>query len=338
MSNELTVQGFMQVLMPELKTNGIEAILPKHVSLETFTRLAAIAIVSNPMLTKADPQSVIQSLILSAKDGLVCDGREAALVPFNTKVNNQWVNKAQYMPMVDGVLKRVRQSGQVKIIASKPVFDNDEFSFWTDEEGDHFKHVPYMGKDSGELIAVIAYAVMNDGSKYVELLRRWEIDRVKDASKSGNKEGSPWLKWFDRMACKTGLHRVARRLPNSSEILEMLERGDMMDFKQEKDVTPKQQAKESKSMLDSIVDDAISNNETSISQPESVESQDQGQAQEEQSFYDYVIFQIEKCNTLDHWATINSDIKTHAEQHLDEIQLAEVNDWMTKKKAELVKK
>lgn len=235
MSNEITVSGITSSLLPDLESNGVGDLLPKGITIDTFAKLAAVAIFNNPMLHKADPKSVINSLILSAKDGLLCDNREAALVPFNSKGKTL----AQYMPMVDGVLKRVRQSGQVSIIASKPVFANDDFTFFTDEDGDHFKHVPTLG-EPGELVAVIAYAKMKDGTRHVELLRRWEIDRSRAASKTGQSEYGPWHKYYDRMACKTGLHRIGRRLPNSSEMLEMLERGDVMSWQQEeRDVTPK---------------------------------------------------------------------------------------------------
>jgi recombination protein RecT len=245
MSNELTVSVITSSLMADLVSNGISDLLPKGLSIETFAKLAAVAIFNNPMLREAEPKSVINSLIMSAKDGLLCDGREAALVPFK----NKGVTMAQYMPMVDGILKRVRQSGQVSVIASKPVFANDEFTFFSDEDGDHFKHVPTLG-DPGGLVAVIAYAKMKDGTRHIELLRRWEIDRARTASKTGGSEYGPWAKYYDRMACKTGLHRIGRRLPNSSEILEMLERGDPKEWqREERDVTPQRE----ESAIDAIM-------------------------------------------------------------------------------------
>lgn len=261
MSKLPTVSAITGDLLPALRQNGIEALLPSHIKPETFARMAAVAIFNNPMLYDADQTSVVNGLIMSARDGLVCDGREAALVPFKTKVNGQYVTKAQYMPMVDGVLKRVRQSGQVKVIDSKAIFANDDFDFWSDEEGDHFKHKPTLG-EPGELVAVIAFAKMNDDTNYISLLRRWEIDRSREASKQGNNEFGPWSKYFDRMACKTGLHRIARRLPNSSEILEMLEHGDPKVWdenqRQEKELNPQKKLPKTASDLNAM----FSQNET----------------------------------------------------------------------------
>ena len=51
-----------------------------------------------------------------------------------------------------------------------------------------------------------------------------EIERVKSVSRSSSNASSPWAKWYDRMAVKSALHRLARRLPNSAEVAEMLER------------------------------------------------------------------------------------------------------------------
>lgn len=308
MSNELTVSVITSSLMPDLVSNGISDLLPKGLSIETFAKLAAVAIFNNPMLREADPKSVINSLIMSAKDGLLCDGREAALVPFKTK----GVTMAQYMPMVDGVLKRVRQSGQVSVIASKPVFANDEFTFFSDEDGDHFKHVPTLG-EPGELVAVIAYAKMKDGTRHIELLRRWEIDRSRAASKTGNSEYGPWAKYYDRMACKTGLHRIGRRLPNSSEIMEMLERGDPKEWeREERDITPQRE----ESAIDAIMAKA---------EQEAVEGLD------DQNF-SLLHSMISDAENLDAFAIVMEDVKKSG---ASEEQKVELRKAATAKKKEL---
>ncbi len=98
--------------------------------------------IENAELQKADKQSLVLALTRCAKDGLMPDGREAALVVRSTKVNNQFVKKAVYMPMVDGVIKCACQSGQVSSIFVDVVYEADEFKRWADERGKHFKHIP----------------------------------------------------------------------------------------------------------------------------------------------------------------------------------------------------
>ncbi|MFP2768076.1 recombinase RecT [Oceanisphaera sp. KMM 10153] len=234
-----SVASFYNMMAPEIEKQGIYSLLPAHVTPEVFVRAAAVAMAKNPDLADADPGTVIMALSDCAKDGLIPDNREAALVVYNSKMkrNGQdtWVKKAQYLPMVDGVLKRARQSGQIEVIAGKAVFDGDEFDYWMDENGEHINYRPKL-VGRGEFILSFAFAKLKSGELIVEVMTKEEVDRVRGASKGG--QYGPWKDWYDRMAVKSALHRLARRLPNASELMDMLERGQVMDFHKEKDVTP----------------------------------------------------------------------------------------------------
>lgn len=234
----------------------VKPILPTHVSYERFVNCAAVAIANNTDLAMADKSSVINSLTMCAKDGLIPDGREAALVIFNTKdkATNSWVKKAQYMPMIDGVLKRARQSGVIKTIASRVIYKNDKFRAWMDDSGEHIEYEPNF-MDRGEMIGAFAYATMNDGTVQFEVMNMDDINRVKAASKSSS--FGPWVDWLDRMSCKAVTHRLCRRLPNSNEIMEMLERGQQMEWQKdeptERDITP---PRDIKSINSALMDDS----------------------------------------------------------------------------------
>jgi recombination protein RecT len=203
-------------LASTLQQQGIDALLPVHVTPEQFTRTAANALVENSDLQFADKSSLVLALTRCARDGLLPDGREAALVVRKQKV--------AYMPMVDGVLKRARQSGQVANIVSKVVYDADAFKYWVDERGEHIKHVPRF-EERGEIRLVYAFAKLTSGELVVEVMGRAEVDKVRATVTSSGKEGSPWVKWYDRMALKTVLHRLARRLPCAAEMFSLLEVG-----------------------------------------------------------------------------------------------------------------
>ncbi len=229
MNTEIVIHGSV-----DSKILDIKKALPSGVSFDAFTRAANIAIASSQDLAIATPDSLVISLSRCAADGLVPDGREAALVVFSSKIKvngrEEWVKKAQYMPMVDGVLKRARMSGEVSTIQAKVVKENDEFDYWIDEEGEHFKHRPCFG-DGGQIKLVYAFARMKSGDLIFEAMDKADIDRVRAASKGG--DYGPWKDWYDRMACKSVLHRLARRLPNASEMVQMLEIGQQMNFKKE---------------------------------------------------------------------------------------------------------
>ncbi len=218
---------------------GIESILPKGTTIDQFVRCASIAMVQSKDLGEAAQDSIIMALTMCAKDGLVPDNKEAALVTFRTKdkATNQFIKKAQYLPMIDGVIKRARMSGQVASMAAKAVYQNDEFAYWMDENGEHYKYVPTFG-ERGNLLLCFAYAKLTNGELLIEVMTKADIDKVKNASKTSGY--GPWVDWYDRMGCKAVMHRLCRRLPNASEIVQMCEQGMNMAFDPttEKDITP----------------------------------------------------------------------------------------------------
>lgn len=238
MSNLAIIQKDLE---QSLVAAGVSSVLPESISMNKFVQCAAIAIASNKDLANADKDSMIMSLTNCAKDGLVPDNKEAAIVTFNTNIApkdkpKQWITKAQYMPMIDGVMKRARMSGQISLLSSKAVYAGDEFDYWMDENGEHINYRPKF--EGGEVRLAFAFAKLTTGELIVEVMSRADIDRVRAASKTGSY--GPWKDWFDRMACKAVMHRLARRLPNASEIIEMCERGMNMDFdvRTEKEILP----------------------------------------------------------------------------------------------------
>ena len=237
--------GNLSVIQKELEVSlinaGVESVLPESVKMQTFVRCAAVAMASSKDLGEANQDSVIMALTQCAKDGLVPDNKEAALVTFNTNTAGKgqpknWVKKAQYLPMIDGVMKRARMSGQIATLSSKVVYNDDNFDYWVDENGEHIQYRPnYKG---GEIRLAFAFAKLNNGELIVEVMTKADIDKVRASSKTGTY--GPWADWYDRMACKVVMHRLARRLPNASEIVEMCEAGMNMDFdsRTEKEIAP----------------------------------------------------------------------------------------------------
>lgn len=235
------VEQFKQELISQ--QSMIAEVLPQHLPIEKFTRAAIIAITNTPSVLEADRPSLFTALQRCAVDGLVPDNKEAALVEFNTKVKvdgrDTWIKKIQYLPMIDGVLKRARQTGEIATITARVVYANDQFDYWIDEDGEHLNHRPNFMTERGDIKLVYAMAKLKSGEVLVEPMSLDDIERVKNSSKTSSY--GPWKDWWDRMALKSALHRLARRLPNSSEIMEMLSQGNFMydfDKREEKDVSP----------------------------------------------------------------------------------------------------
>lgn len=200
--------------------------LPPGVSLDRFTRTALTAIQMNPKVTSADRQSLYNSVIRAAQDGLMPDGREGVLVIYSEWNGSGYSDKVQFQPMVGGVIKRFGDAGILAYAES--VYSKDVIRIWNDDTGQHVTHEPDVFGDRGDFIGVYAVGRTRDGRTYVQSMNVAEIDRVKAASKSKDKKTGepkgPWKDWPDRMAQKSVLHRLGRRMPiqsndNAAELL-----------------------------------------------------------------------------------------------------------------------
>lgn len=209
-------------------------VLPVGIDPERFVRTVITSVQMNEELLYADRRSLFGACMKAAQDGLLPDGREAVLNIYNTKqkVNGveEWVPTVQYLPMVRGILKTVRNSGQVAHVDAAAVFAKDEFRF---QRGDDPKivHEPYMGEeDPGLVVAAYIIVKLDNGEIHREVMPRRDIEKTRAASKSGNGANSPWTKWYDQMAIKAVIKRAAKLLPSSSEALDRVIAHDNEDY------------------------------------------------------------------------------------------------------------
>jgi len=190
--------------------------LPPHVPAERFVRVVMTAVQSNPDLLEKDRQSLFESAMKCAQDGLLPDGREAALVIHGAKVT--------YMPMVAGILSKVRRSGELRSISAHVVYENDEFDYILGDE-ERIHHKPFIG-ERGAPIITYAVAHTKDGGIYREVMTEQQVMAVKAVSKARN---GPWSGPFaDEMRRKTAIRRLSKRLPMSTDLLAVIERDDEM--------------------------------------------------------------------------------------------------------------
>lgn len=206
-----------------------EKVLPVHVSSDKFTRVVVTMLQGNKALLEANRNSLYSACLKAATDGLLLDGREAALVVFKTKVGPV----VQYMPMYQGILKKVRNSGELATISAQVVYEKDYFKYFTDDSGDHISHVPDVFNDRGAFLGVFAMAITKDSARYIEVMGLDEIQKVRNISKM--KDSGPWVEWFEEMAKKTVIRRLSKRLPSSTDIDQVFER----DIEIEKEISEK---------------------------------------------------------------------------------------------------
>ena len=183
------------------------AALPKHVDPARFVRVVMTAVQMTPALLDADRRTLFASATRAAQMGLLPDGREGAIVAFG--------QNCQFMPMVAGILKLVRNSGELASIDAQIVYKNDGFQY---RPGIDLvpQHTPDWFGERGDVVGVYAVAKMKDGAAYVEILSHKQVEQVRHVSRAKN--SGPWVTWWDEMARKTAIRRLTKRLPLSTDL------------------------------------------------------------------------------------------------------------------------
>jgi recombination protein RecT len=190
------------------------AALPKHVDPARFVRVVMTAVQMTPALLDADRRTLFASAMRASQMGLLPDGREGAIVTFK--------NQAQFMPMVAGIMKLVRNSGEISTWSVQAVYEHDAFDFCLGDE-EHITHKPALA-NRGKLIAVYSIVTMKDGEKSREVMSVEDVNAIRARSRSGN--SGPWQTDYSEMAKKTVVRRHSKRLPLSTDIDGMIKEDD----------------------------------------------------------------------------------------------------------------
>jgi phage RecT family recombinase len=220
MANEL-VKTFETQLMEEEPRWA--PTLPPNVDRQRFKASCMTAVMKNPSLLQADRTSLMMACIQSANAGILPDGREGAIVVFK-----DWKTKklmAQFMPMVSGIVRRLRELGDLTSISAYCVYEGDQFSI---DLGDDAKIIhkvdPTGSRDAANIIA--AYAIFKNGDEVVhrEIMTKEEIKQIRGVSRA--KDGQAWKDWFGEMARKSVVRRGSKAVPLSVEGARIIEVDD----------------------------------------------------------------------------------------------------------------
>lgn len=208
------------VLRQSLTAMGdqLKMALPSHISVDKFQRVTMTAIQSNPDLLEADRRSLFAAVTKAAQDGLLPDGREGALVIFNqrNRQTNGWDKKVQWMPMIAGILKKIRQSGEIASVDVHIVHEKDKFTYRPGIDAVPIFEPDWFA-DRGKPIGAYAIATLKSGEVVPpEIMNVADIEKVRKVSRASDK--GPWVDWWGEMARKTVMRRFAKRLPSSTDI------------------------------------------------------------------------------------------------------------------------
>lgn len=247
--------GEIAVVRDQFEKMGdqFHAALPAHIPVERFMRVIMTAIQNNPDLLKASRKSLFNAAMKAAQDGLLPDGREGAMVPFGGDIT--------WMPMIGGIRKKVRNSGEIATWDVYAVYEKDAFEF---ELGDDpfIRHRPHLGDDRGKLIAVYSVATLKSGERSRDVMSVSEVEKIRALSKGKN---TPWSNptFYPEMAKKTVARRHSKVLPMSSDLDDLIRRDDeLYDLKGAKDDAQERRPRSLADRLDQIAGEPDADPET----------------------------------------------------------------------------
>lgn len=174
-------------------------------------------------------RTLLQEALKCAADGLIPDGREASIqlsnVNVGTKTDKKWEKVFQYMPMVQGIVKTIYNTGLASNVSTGVIHENDKYEY--DLGSSPFiKHMPLLSKRGDRVAAFASVQLKGHSHPIIEIMTAEDIAGVASRSKSKDKDGNafgPWATDTSEMWRKTVLRRLSKRLPRSSEKSQVLD-------------------------------------------------------------------------------------------------------------------
>ena len=167
--------------------------------------------------------------------GFCPDGREGAIVPFGEDDDGEGgrrtrADKAQWLPMVAGLRKKVRNSGVLTDWNVQVVQQGDEFEYQLGDEP-FIHHKPALeGGRARKVIAAYSIATFPDGTLSREVMN---ADQLEDIRKKSRAKKGPWSDpvYYPEMCRKTVARLHAKQLPQSTDLDTLMRRDDeLYDF------------------------------------------------------------------------------------------------------------
>lgn len=177
---------------------------------QRFLSVSIDAIVRDRNLLSADLFSLVAAVRHAAIMGLEPSSimGEGAIVVYRD--NDQGGKKiAQFQPMVRGLAKLARNSGEVAAIGVDVRHEKDEFEMISGSEP-KIVHRPFLEGDPGSVLGAYAFARLTSGELAPLYMTVAQIEQRRRVSKSWQSSGekSIWGQWPEEMMKKTVLRRL----------------------------------------------------------------------------------------------------------------------------------
>lgn len=190
-------------------------VIPEYLTPERLTRIALTEFRKNPELLKCTPESLLNSVMECAQMGLEPSTayNHVYLIPYGTECT------AQVSAL--GLQAMLRRNG-IQVI-SEVVYEDDEFSYeYTPDFKFHFKPSIRGKRELANIIGAFALAKEPTPDGYVYhliYLPKSKIDAIRMASSGNSNPMSPWVKYYEEMASKAVIKKLAKKLASVNERL-----------------------------------------------------------------------------------------------------------------------
>ena len=211
-----------------MKKDELEIIKPRFIELtseETFTKECSFALQhfnKNQYLDKSTIESKLEAVMNVAMIGLTLNPvlKLAYLVPRKAKEKGQFVVKCHLEPSYQGLVKLITDTGSAKTIYSHLVYEGDVFEESLGTEVT-LRHIPK--RESEKIILAYAVAILQDGTKQVDVMPIAELNEIRGMSESykawekNEKIPCIWNTHHGEMCRKTVIKRLCKYLPKTNQ-------------------------------------------------------------------------------------------------------------------------
>lgn len=201
----------------------IAAVMPREMNEQRLYQMFVSAINREPKLAECTVESVLSCFMRCTSLGLEPSNVNglgmAYILPYGNKNYRTGQSEATLIIGYKGMLTLARRSGDLKSIHAQAVYEGDEFEYWEDEHGQHFKFRANRNAehDPAKLTDVYVNAQLTNGGFVFEHMTRAEVDAIMRRSPSASAKATPWKTDYEAMALKTVIRRSFRYLPVSTE-------------------------------------------------------------------------------------------------------------------------
>jgi recombination protein RecT len=218
---------------------------------ERFMRVAMTTLQTNAQLARCKPRSIVACIVECAQLGLMPDAAlgEAYLVPFG--------DKATLIIGYRGLMKLIRQSGEISTIHAYAVHEGDAFKWYLGLEPNVVHTPDYESEDREQAPVTHVYAVakFKDGGTQFCVMTYKEVEAIRARSRAG--KSGPWKTDWIAMALKTVIRRLAKMLPMSTAAARAIEVDNTADMGTQRIEVPDAVVKDAQDVAFDIPDDDI---------------------------------------------------------------------------------